>query len=61
MNIDSYLMRFRKHGDIDIYFYLDMWKIFNFIKTQTTRTKQNSEIGETCELLRKIKKECDAK
>ena len=56
--IDSYLMRFRRHGLNDTNFDLDMYNIFNFIKTHTSRTKCNSKIGETCELLRELKEEC---
>lgn len=52
----SYLFHFKndKHRKD---FELDVWRINNFIKTQTRMMQFNHEFGLTCRLLRKILKE----
>ena len=56
-HIESYLFRFKKHGQSDKSYFLDVWKILNYIKTNTNRHKQGQEFGETCKLAHKLYKE----
>lgn len=52
----SYMFRFKNDlNERD--FELDVWRILNFVKTQTGRTLKSHEYGITCSLLKKLKKD----
>ena len=52
----NYLMSFKnKNNRKD--FDLDMWKLHNFIKTETNLLSNGTETGQTCDIIKKLIKE----